>query len=94
MRLGSRIAAGFRTHPNLLSNSKSYTFGSRCLSTEPGAGPSDPRAYCKDFVRKYDYDSYLNSYFYPRDSQNGFFALKAFSVRSLAPSQGTPLNSA
>lgn len=43
-------------------------------------GPSDPHAYCKDLVRKYDYDSYLNSYFYPRALQNGYFAIKAFYV--------------
>ncbi|KAF8195570.1 isoprenoid synthase domain-containing protein [Pholiota molesta] len=52
----------------------------RGLSTNVAPGPSDPHAYCKDFVRKHDYDSYLNSYFYPRALQNGYFATKAFSV--------------
>ncbi|KJA21185.1 hypothetical protein HYPSUDRAFT_165987 [Hypholoma sublateritium FD-334 SS-4] len=52
----------------------------RCGLSTTAPGPSDPHAYCKDLVRKYDYDSYLNSYFYPRALQNGYFAIKAFSV--------------
>jgi NADH dehydrogenase [ubiquinone] 1 alpha subcomplex assembly factor 6 len=43
-------------------------------------GTMDPHAYCKDLVRKHDYDSFLTSYFYPREAQSGFFAIKAFSV--------------
>ncbi|KAJ3509997.1 hypothetical protein NLJ89_g4917 [Agrocybe chaxingu] len=52
----------------------------RQSSMEHGSGSSDPHAYCKDFVRKHDYESFLNSYFYPRHAQNGYFAIKAFSV--------------
>lgn len=43
-------------------------------------GLADPAAYCKDFVRKNDYESYLISKFYPPELQNGYFAIKAFSV--------------
>ncbi|KAF9483533.1 hypothetical protein BDN70DRAFT_827573 [Pholiota conissans] len=52
----------------------------RGLSTNVAFGLSDPHAYCKYFVQKHDYDSYLNSYFYPRALQRGYFAIKAFSV--------------
>lgn len=40
----------------------------------------DPAGYCKDLVRKVDYESYLISKFYPPELQNGYFAIKAFSV--------------
>ncbi|KAI0317787.1 Squalene/phytoene synthase [Amylostereum chailletii] len=43
-------------------------------------GTGDPAAYCKEFVRKHDYESYLLSQFFPRDKQPGYFALKAFYV--------------
>lgn len=43
-------------------------------------GTADPAAYCRDFVRKHDYDSWLLSPFYPKHLQNAYFALKAFSV--------------
>ena len=54
----------------------------RRVSTNAFIGITDPHAYCKDLVRKYDYDSFLTSYFYPREAQSGFFAIKAFSVSS------------
>lgn len=44
------------------------------------AGPSDPHTYCRELVRKHDYESFLNSYFYPSNVQRGYFAVKAFSV--------------
>ncbi|TFK40783.1 isoprenoid synthase domain-containing protein [Crucibulum laeve] len=53
------------------------------LSTEVDKstlGLADPAAFCKDFVRKHDYVSYLVSHFYPKHLQNGYFAIKAFSV--------------
>ncbi|KAI5122808.1 hypothetical protein M0805_000150 [Coniferiporia weirii] len=40
----------------------------------------DPDAYCRDFVRKHDRDSYLTSQFFPRSLQPACFALKAFYV--------------
>ena len=43
-------------------------------------GVENPTAYCKSLVQKHDYESYLCSYFYPRLSQPGYFALKAFFV--------------
>ena len=64
---------------------------SRRASTNAPTGMMDPHAYCKDFVRKYDYDSFLTSYFYPREAQSGFFAIKAFSVRAFLNSARRPL---
>jgi len=43
-------------------------------------GLANPAAYCRDFVRKHDYESFLVSHFYPKAAQDGFFAIKAFSV--------------
>jgi len=44
-------------------------------------GSADPSGYCKDLVRKYDYESFLASQFYAKEMQGGYFALKAFYVR-------------
>lgn len=55
-------------------------------STIPGSsnpeaiGSADPAGYCKELVRKHDYESFLTSQFYPREMQGGYFALKAFYV--------------
>jgi hypothetical protein len=60
------------------------------MATILGSNPvtdnsADPTGYCKDFVRKHDYESFLTSQFYPKELQSGYFALKAFyvSVRPL-----------
>jgi hypothetical protein len=51
------------------------------LGSNPDATNSaDPTVYCKDFVRKHDYESFLTSQFYPKETQGGYFALKAFYV--------------
>ncbi|KDR82829.1 hypothetical protein GALMADRAFT_220830 [Galerina marginata CBS 339.88] len=80
MKLGSGLADGCRNRAKLLSNFKPHAFKTRRNFSDTSTGPSDPHAYCRAFVRKHDYDSFLNSYFYPRDAQDGFFAIKAFSV--------------
>ncbi|THH16562.1 hypothetical protein EW146_g4100 [Bondarzewia mesenterica] len=52
----------------------------RLLSIPSGpttGGIEDPFAYCKEFVRKHDYDAFLVSQFYPREKQNGYYAMKA-----------------
>ncbi|RDB17848.1 NADH dehydrogenase (ubiquinone) complex I, assembly factor 6 [Hypsizygus marmoreus] len=50
-------------------------------SAEPTeASIADPTGYCRDLVRKYDYEGFLVSQFYPGDLRGGYFALKAFSV--------------
>ncbi|KAI0632127.1 isoprenoid synthase domain-containing protein [Trametes polyzona] len=67
----------------------------RALATQappPEAGVADPDAYCKDLVRKRDYESYLIGAFYPRHIQGAFFALRAFYVE-LASVQDTVSNS-
>ena len=53
------------------------------VSNPDPANSSDPLGYCKDFVRKYDYESFLTSQFYPKESQGGYFALKAFYVSGI-----------
>ena len=44
------------------------------------AGVADPAGYCREYVRKRDYESYLIASFYPRELQGAFFALRAFYV--------------
>ncbi|KAG6854664.1 hypothetical protein C0991_003312 [Blastosporella zonata] len=40
----------------------------------------DPAEYCKELVRKHDYEGFLTSHFYPANVKGGYFALKAFAV--------------
>ena len=47
---------------------------------------SNPDAYCRDLVRKQDYESYLIGQFFPQERQGGYYALKAFAVRLTAGS--------
>jgi hypothetical protein len=49
-------------------------------SNQDTTGSADPTGYCKDLVRKHDYESFLTSQFYPKEMQGGYFALKAFYV--------------
>ncbi|KAH8114540.1 isoprenoid synthase domain-containing protein [Phellopilus nigrolimitatus] len=49
-------------------------------SSSPSGGNQDPIAYCRDFVRQHDRDSYLISQFFPRNLQPACFAVKAFYV--------------
>ncbi|KAH9891650.1 isoprenoid synthase domain-containing protein [Cubamyces lactineus] len=67
---------------------------SRAMATEAApheAGLADPTAYCRDLVRKRDYESYLIGSSYPRHIQGAFFALRAFYVE-LASVQDTVSN--
>ncbi|KAJ6584984.1 Squalene/phytoene synthase [Mycena capillaripes] len=64
----------------------SFRAARRCLSTvarrystAPEA-PTDPAAYCRELVRKHDYESFLISKFWPAGLQDGYFAIKAFST--------------
>ncbi|KAG6831943.1 hypothetical protein H0H92_006544 [Tricholoma furcatifolium] len=41
---------------------------------------TNPVEYCKELVRKHDYEGFLISHFYPEDVKGGYFALKAFAV--------------
>ncbi|OJA08777.1 hypothetical protein AZE42_01299 [Rhizopogon vesiculosus] len=45
-----------------------------------GAGISNPAEYCRDFVRKHDYEGYLTSQLYPQRFQGGYFALRALYI--------------
>ncbi|KAF8967161.1 isoprenoid synthase domain-containing protein [Flammula alnicola] len=82
MKIRDSLILGDQMYSKLITST--HSIRRRGLSTNaapgPAPGPSDPHAYCRDFVRKHDYDSFLNSYFYPRYAQNGYFAIKAFST--------------
>ncbi|KAI0754972.1 Squalene/phytoene synthase-domain-containing protein [Daedaleopsis nitida] len=62
------------------------------VSGSANLGLADPAAYCKEYVRNRDYESYLIGSFYPRELQDAFFALRAFYVE-LASIQDTVSNS-
>ena len=40
----------------------------------------EPTDYCRDLVRKHDYEAFLTSQLYPRQYQPGYYALRAFYV--------------
>ena len=54
------------------------------MTTQLGSGQEgglqDPESYCKDLVRKRDYEWFLVAHFYPKELQGAFFALRAFYV--------------
>ncbi|KAI0770297.1 isoprenoid synthase domain-containing protein [Fomes fomentarius] len=62
------------------------------VSSSSESGVADPGTYCRDYVQKRDYESYLIGSFYPRELQPAFFALRAFYVE-LASVQDTVSNS-
>ncbi|KIM65940.1 hypothetical protein SCLCIDRAFT_111835 [Scleroderma citrinum Foug A] len=41
---------------------------------------SEPTNYCRDLVRKHDYEAFLISQLYPRRYQPGYYALRAFYI--------------
>ena len=43
-------------------------------------GVDEHHVFCRDFVRKHDYEAYLVSHLYPADKRKGYFAIKAFYV--------------
>ncbi|KIK86876.1 hypothetical protein PAXRUDRAFT_693145 [Paxillus rubicundulus Ve08.2h10] len=55
----------------------SFSTSSRVRSL---GGTSNPNEYCKDLVLKHDYEGYLTAQFYPRQYQNGYYALRAFYI--------------
>lgn len=68
------------THSRFLSGL--YAVDRRGFASSPSL-KSDPDTYCRELVRKRDYESFLNSYFYPSYARRGYFAIKAFSVGNL-----------
>lgn len=60
----------------------------RWYSSVLAPGLADPVGYCKELVRKHDYESFLLAPFYPKHAQAGYFAIKAFSVGSSVFSYG------
>ncbi|CAE6415257.1 unnamed protein product [Rhizoctonia solani] len=65
-------------------NINGLAYKSRFMATGNSAvgvgGTSESNAYCRELVRKHDYEAYLCSYFYPRAAQPGYFALRALNV--------------
>ncbi|KAG1785965.1 isoprenoid synthase domain-containing protein [Suillus plorans] len=51
---------------------------SSALRSETGS--FNPAEYCKDLVRKHDYEGYLTSQLYPKRFQGGYLALRAFYI--------------
>jgi hypothetical protein len=49
-------------------------------AADGGHPGQDPVEYCRELVRKGDYEGYLSHAFYPRTLQPGYLALKAFQV--------------
>ncbi|KAI0699093.1 Squalene/phytoene synthase-domain-containing protein [Cytidiella melzeri] len=43
-------------------------------------GTQESYAYCRDFVRKRDYEAFLTCHCYPTQFQDAFFALRAFHI--------------
>ncbi|KIJ64453.1 hypothetical protein HYDPIDRAFT_90439 [Hydnomerulius pinastri MD-312] len=69
--------AGFWWQPGRIGCARSFSASSR---TRSAAGASNPTEYCKDLVRKHDYEGFLTSQFYPRQLQPGYYALRAFYI--------------
>ncbi|KIN93377.1 hypothetical protein M404DRAFT_17302 [Pisolithus tinctorius Marx 270] len=59
-------------------------WNSNTFSTTPcvrsSAGISEAADYCKDLVRKHDYEAFLTSQLYPRVYRPGYYALRAFYI--------------
>ncbi|KAJ7863118.1 isoprenoid synthase domain-containing protein [Mycena olivaceomarginata] len=54
---------------------------SRAKKYSTSVEPQDPAAYCRELVRKHDYESFLISKFWRTgEQQDGYFAIKAFST--------------
>ncbi len=68
------------THSRLLSRLGQLTRRGFASNPSLNAGPNDAHVYCRELVRKHDYESFLISYFYPSYARRGYFAVKAFSV--------------
>lgn len=51
---------------------------SKLLFTQRNASTSSN--YCKDYVRKHDYEGYLLAPFYPPQLQDAYWAIRAFYV--------------
>jgi hypothetical protein len=46
--------------------------------TVSAAGSEDPTTYCRELVRKQDYEGFLLHPFFPRETQADYLALRAF----------------
>jgi len=51
-------------------------------STSAHSGSKTSAEYCKDLVRRLDRDAFLTSYFYPRNLQQTYFAVRAFNIET------------
>lgn len=64
----------------LILASTQRSLSTSVATSETGLAVANPAVYCRDYVRKRDYQSYLIGGFYPRHLQGAFFALRAFYV--------------
>ncbi|KAI9593784.1 isoprenoid synthase domain-containing protein [Syncephalis fuscata] len=60
------------------SSGNSSSSGSLPPSTK--VSPQDALSYCRDLVRKHDYDHYLAGLLYPRQVRDGYWALRALFI--------------
>ncbi len=69
---------------SLSKNARTIAFklASNFFSTSAHPGCESSAKYCKDLVRRLDKDAFLTSYFYSRNLQQTYFAVRAFNVGS------------
>ncbi|KAG2362134.1 isoprenoid synthase domain-containing protein [Suillus spraguei] len=72
------VLLSLRSHCLQRSSTCCRLHTSPALRSEPGI--SNPAQYCRELVRKHDYESYLTSQLYPKRFQGGYFALRAFYI--------------
>ncbi|GJJ15656.1 hypothetical protein Clacol_009934 [Clathrus columnatus] len=77
--------AFLKLHPRIVSKSICTT-SVRFATLISSGGIQHPIDYCKSLVNTRDHESHLISYFWPKNEQPGFFALKAFFIElSMVP---------
>ncbi|RKP26961.1 isoprenoid synthase domain-containing protein [Syncephalis pseudoplumigaleata] len=70
-------------HALLASTAGRAALSSSSSSTTAAAvkvSPQDALAYCRDLVRKHDYDHYLCGLLYPRNVRDGYWALRSLFI--------------
>lgn len=76
-RISRRLSTHIRARTHTSIHNRTLSLNSNLIK----AAENDPASYCKEHVRKHDYESFLTGQFYPRDIQAVYFALRAFYVR-------------
>ncbi|KLO04758.1 hypothetical protein SCHPADRAFT_884210, partial [Schizopora paradoxa] len=77
---GTRVAAVRAQRKGYPQFHRTPPIANRRYSTTGGFSSEDPFAYCRDFVKKHDRDSYLTSQFFPKNLQGYCFAVRSFYI--------------